>query len=356
MNKFFRTIGIILTFSIMLSTFAFAANSTTDNTLCTVPESNEEAIDKLLDERASILSKIFLEQNSTQSNELLFELNNKDLELTRLGVQFLSDAQIQNMFPESKTNKALSLSGLTSTQSETDSIAPRVSVPESSYNTWTLRTSTLTVDGVSYNVQKLIAQPASSSSPLTNVGTRTINYDTNWKAGAVNVLKSVATSLVGGAAGTVPGANVAVSFLDAVAAYVTGISSTTEVDVPHIAYTWSNVTTASFTYVRLSSQSDYYQWLSLICTKANAEVRYTIPSFCKANGTIIYPKTISDTRDIHAMNTDYNSSDLAVSIYKSNASAPYQSCIDKIKLTAPGSKSIQTVSICYPSMPIHCEP
>lgn len=159
-------------------------------------------------------------------------------------------------------------------------------------------------------------------------------------------------------AGDIPGASLVLTLYDAVQSFMTGISTTTEVDVPNITYSWSNVTTASFIYVRLNDQTDDYQWLSLISTKTTTAVGYQIPQFSykKTNGTwVLTPQIIQDSRNINSTPSYYNSTDIAVSAHNSGSGSALQNCVSYVQISGPESKSVQTIYPCYPSFPIHCE-
>lgn len=354
LKRFFRVISVLLIFSMLIPT-VFANEYTVNETMYGEKSDTEIAIENLLDERAGILNMLFLEETADTSEEILSELNDKDLALARLGVTFLSDSQVRQMFPETKNDKALALTGQTLLVTGDNSVQPMVDAPDSSKNTWTTYRSSFVSNGVTYNLQRLTAQPNSSSSPLMNVGSRKITFSNNWKAGAVNVISSVGKSILGDVLSDITGAQIALSFYDAVRSFVTGIDSTTEVDVPHISYTWSNVTTAAFTYVRLSTQSDDYQWLSLVSTYTQTQVNYDIPSFTNVNGTTISPTIIEGSRTIKAIPTNYNSSELAVTAYKTVSGGPLQNCVSYIQISGPESKSVQKIYPCYPSYPLQCE-
>ena len=360
LKKLSKTICLLMTAILVLSSsnYAVAASTSNEDDLAYMISSEEE-IQRLFDQRAELLTQIFQdEQEKRVDTSKIVALNAIDRQLVSKGVTFLTLEEVYEQFPETKGSKELALSGETMSRAQEDSQNPRVVVPTSTVNSWASYRSTYTTGGVTYNIQKLIAQPIDSDSPLTNVGYRTVTYNTNWIAGVTNVLSSLAEAGAGALAGYIPGASLALTLYDAAHSFVTGISTTTEVDVPHIAYSWSNVTTASFIYVRLNNQTDDYQWLSLISTKTTTAVGYQLPQFSykKTNGTwVIVPEMIQGTRTIYSTPNYYNSTSIAVSAYNSVPGGALQNCVSYVQISGPESKSVQTIHPCFPSFPIHCE-
>ena len=344
-------------FAISSSALAVSASSYPENEASSL-SSYEQEIESLFDQRAAVLAQIFGEQSPQLQSSRIDALNAIDMQLARKGVTFLSLDEVHAQFPETKSNKELSLSGQTMGELQEGAQAPRVEVPDSAVNSWASYRSTYTSGGVTYNIQKLIAQPTSSSSPLTDIGTRTITFSRNWQAGATNVLSTLAEAGVGLFVEEIPGASIVLTLYDAVKSFFTGISTTTEVDVPNIAYSWSNVTTASFMYVRQNNQTDDYQWLSLICTKTTTAVGYQLPKFDykNSNGSwVLTPQVVQGSRTIYTTPSSYNSNSLAVSAYTSVSGGPLQNCVSYVEISGPESKRVEKIYPCYPAFPLHCE-
>lgn len=322
-------LAVLVIASMQINVFALEnvddASNITDN------QTNME-IQDLLDKRAEVLS---------QENIDINQLNAIDISLHGLGVEFLSPTEVNNLFLKSKNNIDI------------ERVITQVSPPTSNKNTWMSWRSDYTYNGVVYNAQSLVAQPKSSSSRLSNIGSRTITFGRNWKAGAYNVISSVATS----AAGNIPGASLALGFYDAVKSFVTGINTTTEVDVPHVTYSWSNTTTAMFTYIRKKNESDDSQILSLVSTKTVTAVGYQIPTFAykNSNGTFVMtPKVIQGNRTINATPTGYGRLDNAVMGYNAGG-GPRKITVGNIRISGPESNTVQTIYPCNPQFPDHCE-
>lgn len=330
-------VSFILIMSLLLPKTIFA------NSIETTDE-KDKIIQELLDVRAAALNDLFINGVSKESIQAV------DAKLTQLGVEFLSEKQVYEQFPETKNDKRLALGGMTQRITNNGS---RVSTPTSQHNTWASYRSTYTTGGITYNVQRLIAQPSTSNSPLTNIGTRTITFSRNWIAGVNNAIYSLGQSAVG----MIPGSTVALTFYDAVKSFISGISTTTEVSVPHIAYSWSNVTTAVFTYVRQNSQGDESQWLSMISTKTHTVVAYNIPTFNyrTINGSWgLSPQIIQGNRNIYCTPSGYDSISMAVEAYRSSGSL-VRNAVSNIQISGPESQSIQTIWPCYPNFPAQCE-
>jgi len=317
-------------------------------------EMTEEMIDPkiqlvqdLLDNRAAILNEMFLIQD--KGGLSISEINEIDIALAKMGVEFLSEQQVLEQFPESKGDKSLALLGQTQSDAEIN-----MNTPESNKNTWMSIRVSVILGGESYNIQRLIAQPKSQESPLTNLGSRIITYDTNWQAGVDNVLSVLGESAVG----LIPGSTIALTLYDAVSGFVSGINRTTEVSVPHITYSWSGVTTAVFMYVRLESQSDDYQWLSLISTKTNTEVGYQIPKFdyeISDGNWGLTPVVVQGNRSIELVPEGYNDNSIALSVYRSGEISPARTVVYRIQISGAENTDVEYIYPCCPNYPFHCE-
>ena len=86
-------------------------NNKTQNNAVSVEEDNVQEIEYLLDIRAELL-------NEEPVN--ISKLNDIDLQLSSLGVEFLSETQVRSQFPEAKADLSLALIG------DTEVIQPRV--------------------------------------------------------------------------------------------------------------------------------------------------------------------------------------------------------------------------------------
>lgn len=303
-----------------------------------VSQNIEKKILGLVDQRASLL---------LDSTTNAAKISAIDSQLERLGVDFLTNTQVDDQFPKAKSDYALAMSGNTKNRS-------RVATPSSNKNSWMSYRSTVTYNGKSYNVQRLIAQPKSTSSPLATSASRIVSFKNNWKAGASNLFQSVAQSSIG----AIPGASLAVSVYDAVKSAVSGISTTTTVTIPNVTYSWSSTETVVFTYIRLTSQTDDYQWLSLVSTKTVTEVGWQIPKFNYVNSSgkvTLTPNVIQGKRTITCTPSGYDNNNIALNQYVNGFSGPTFRAVSSITISGPESKAVQTIYPVYPQFPLHCE-
>lgn len=325
-------------------------NISSDNkNIFTIMKTNN--IKKLLDKRAEIIiKKLTINNTNDLSNSADNDLNNVEKALNNYGVKFLSTKEVIDMFPQVQkffTDEILNYNY--NIENNNNTVIPNIAKPQTLNTTWsTYRISNYYYKGKYYNIQMLIAQPNTSQSCLYNFGTRIINFDYNWKAGTYNVIESLAWST----AGSIPGASSAINFYDAISSFISGIDKTTEVKVPHIAYTWSSVTTVAFAFVRLENQSDDYQRLCHISSKAITEVRYSIPKLeyrKNNNGQYIsIPKVISDAKTIHSEPNKYHFVYDAVYAYN-NLGSPKKEMVEKIKISGPEYKTVEYI---YPFCPM----
>ena len=294
----------------------------------------DNQVEVLLVERANALNKDPVE---------LAELNKIDLRLHGLGVQFLSDAQVESQFPEAKSDRALAHSERTIEDIQ------RVPVPSSSTNTWMTYRSNVSYGGVNHDIQRLVAQPKSQNSRLADSGSRIIPYSYNWLAGSVNLLQSVGFSL----AGEIPGSSLLLGFYDAVSSLASGISRTTEVSVPHITYSWSSTTTITFLYVRLASQTDDFQRLSMVSTRVDTEVGYQIPTFSYKNVSgnwVLTPQVIQGKRNTSAVPQGYDNTFDAVIEYNSWGFLLTR-FVHRIQISGPENKNVESIYPFYAEFP-----
>jgi len=334
MTKLKRKIALIMAVVMMFSVVSMSASAVeiSNNENINIPK-----IETLIEQRAVLISSSEIDTKA---------LDEIDLKLSNLGVEFMTDQQVSRQFPEIKTDEVLAKSGQTKT------IQPRAALPTSKFNTWiSYRTSNYLYNGKRYNIQTLVAHPNDFKSPLYDSGLRAVKYSKNWKAGAENAVKSVGMS----AAGAIPGASIYVSVYDAVSAFISGISSTTEVKSPDITYEWLTTTTATFEYVRLESQSDSSQWLSYINTKVMGEVSYRMAtaSYKKSGGSWIFlPKFIDGKSRVYAQ-PPLTVPNPACYAYVSGKMIDER--VRSVVISGPESKTVQTIYPVFPNFPMQCE-
>ncbi|MDC3417083.1 hypothetical protein [Aquibacillus salsiterrae] len=268
---------------------------------------------------------------------------NKDLE--KLGVEFLSKKEVKEKFPKYKNEKYLKEHlGLEATSL----VTPLIDQPSDTNDVdWSTYRSTVYQDGETYDVQRLVAQPNSSNSELSEHGFRTIRSTYNWKAGYMNVLSTGAKT----AAGEIPGAGIALSVYDAFKGMITGISKETTITDANINYSWNIATTAVFSYVKLASQSDDYQDLSYISTRLDGKNFYTLLTFEDENGDFKAGGE-QGQRDVFVVPSGYDSGFNAVDAYLS----PYaksRATVTRYDIAGIEGSHVSYVYLVDPSFPAH---
>ncbi|PXW86015.1 hypothetical protein DES38_1261 [Streptohalobacillus salinus] len=297
-------------------------------------QAKEKKIHKLYDEKSNLL----LEEDVDQ--KAIDKVNKK---LEKLGVEFLSYEEVTEKFPKKDIEE---LMPELSRDSSSD-IGIQVSVP-SQYNVdWSTYRSSVYTDGKSYNVQRLVAQPNSYNSNLKASGNTLLRSSYNWSAGSMNAVTTVGKS----AAGSIPGASIALTVYDTAKNFVSGISRSTIVNDADISYTWAQSTTAVFSYVKLSSQSDNYQNLSYISTKVDVSVGYQYPEFVYSGGSV-KPNIIQGNANTSYVPSGYDSGFNAVDAYQS----PYaksRATVSRIDITGLEYDSVAYIYPVSPQFPAH---
>ncbi len=342
--KGFRIVAMLLLTAVFLSSSTIAsAGGGEFNVASNYQEDiKEKTISKLLQERASLFH--------TESVNAA-ALTQIDSELKRLGCNFFTSQEVDEKFPDQKADRALALSGRTSS-----SIDTRVTPPSQSNVTWVeRRISNYSYNGKRYNIQKLTAIPNDKDSNLKIVGTRTLLYNTPWNVAAQNLIEVAVTN----AAGLIPGTTLPLIAYDALSAIITGISRTSEVSSPHISYSWSMTELVVFAYVRLESQTDDYQWLSHISSTTETRVVSVAPGFKYRinSGTGAWepsPKIDIWEKTFLAMPEYYDSTAAALYAYENTIGGlAAHDCVERIVISGPLDKVAQTISPVYPQFPGH---
>ncbi|MGM8216679.1 hypothetical protein ACLIA0_14165 [Bacillaceae bacterium W0354] len=144
-------------------------------------------------------------------------------------------------------------------------------------------------------------------------GYKSVRSTYNWKAGSMNLLATGAKT----AAGKMPGVGYAITAYDAVKGFTTGISRYTTITDADIMYDWNLQTTAVFSYVKLTHQSDSYQNLSYISTRLDGINGYTVHTFENTDDGTLDLGTNRDGRDVTVIPSGYDSGFNAVAAYNS---------------------------------------
>lgn len=327
----------------MFPNYAFASTSIDTEALYNneANVSRENKIMELIDERLKIVS-----QNSVN----IEQLNEVDIKLIDLGVDFLTKEEVKEKFPDAYEAKEVD----TKRVSDQNTAIARVSPPDSYMNTWmSYRESGWYYNGNRYNIQKLIATPISTSSSLWKSGNILVNYGTQWQAGATNFLSSIASTLFNDA----PIYAYGISIYQAFQSVWSGLQPISEISKPEILYSYNCKATASFAYVRLESEADDLQKLSHISTKCWTNVSYVLKGGTwrrdSSGNWELCPTQPSGNYDIYNNPYSYNST--AEAVYAFTLNALHNKSISNITISGPESKTIVSIYPICPQFPLHCE-
>lgn len=303
-----KKICVLMTFLLLfmsMSTTAFA-KSNPDNT----------EIDALLEQRAQLICY-----------EEYDKLPNIDQQLARLGVEKLTAEEVQERFIG-------------------DEVTPYVSAPISNNVTWFSSRQDYRYNGVTYEIQTLIAQPNEQNSSLKQSGSRAISSTYKWKAGGMNLLSAVSLAAIG----AIEHANLVVTVYNAVKDLISGISPTTEISSTEIIYTYAHTTTANFKYVKIKGQSDDSQKLTFISTKGTTAIGYQFPKFDYV-GSSVSPNVIQGNRILTSIPYAYGSDYSAIQAYN-DVYAATRSYVNRVEITGIESKRVSDIAPICPQFPL----
>lgn len=299
----------------------------------------EKMIMDLLDERRLRLR----EKNLSKVEEINYLLE-------ELGVEFLTDQDVAEQFPDAVESLNEQYRKIDNTMSLTTGMEP----PESNINTWsTFRTSNYLYNGKRYNIQRLIADPlVEDESVLWDEDSVTVKFTVDWEAGKTNFLSAAAS------VGFSELAPITSTVYDMLSAGWTGLKKVSKIDPGDVVYWWENETNVVFSYVRLESETDDNQRLSLVSSKCITTVGYIadIDSWSQ-NGDGVwtpYPDLVTGVKTINTTPTEYYSITAACQAYENGVTAA-NACIRRIKLSGPESKIIVNLYPCVPEFPLQCE-
>ncbi len=312
MFKIKKVFSMSLVFVMLLSSniVAFANNM----------NSTEDQVEYLIDYRAELLSL-------GKYNEL----ENIDQRLEALGVEFLTNLEVQS--------KAI----------DTSNGIARVSTPVMENVTWMSSRTNYTYNGVTYEIQTLTAQPKNHNSNLIDLSNKAISSTYRWRAGAMNAISAIGM----GALGEIPGASIYISVYNTLSSWLSGISPTTEISAADILYSVSNVTTATFKYVKVLGESDNRQSLTYISTKCVTAIGYQYPTLEYNDGSVT-PNVIQGSQKLYTTPNGYNSNYNAVRAYN-DVYSQTRACVSRVKITGIESKTVANIYPVYPQFPLHIQ-
>ncbi len=336
-------LAIVFTLSLQAVVFAETINSENINV-------RVAQIEALLEKRLSLLNISPYVSDSQNTVLLNSEIEEIDVSLKKLGASFLTMRQVSEQFPETKSDKTLAFSGNTHTSMKEG--PSRITPPDSVYNTWITYNETRTYGGKNYNIQKLVVHPKLGSSPLYDGKTIDNYYDKSWTAGLTNVCEVLVRKYFG----EIHIVNTALSWYDVIKAFVSGASSSTEVRAARLSYPTSNVTEVMFSYVRLESQSDAYQWLALVSTKTKTSTTIKMTGIKAKNENIWV--TYNDQTKEHITNAvpdEYGYAAVAIAAFNDQLSGTAYRAVGTVSITVPDYPNAIMFDGFVPSFPLQCE-
>lgn len=328
MKRIFRLFAIFLIISLLLSSNAFASASGIDN-----PNAEQDAlvaqIDLLFNERRQIVFSDYPD---------LERLDEIDIALCNLGVDFHTEEEAAQLFPDAVTSVDLSPD---STSIGNENIAmPAFDIDgwTNSKNLWTsYRVSDYYCEDEWLNIQRVQVQPLSEESSLWEEDATYVDFtDSPAFVATSNILDLTVSTALGYIHPVAP------TIYDLLSRGIELAVATFEVDLNDIEYRWECATTVVFSYVRYENQTDYDQLLTLVTSKCDVavacimdieEIRYLENGMTAPN-----PALIAEDYEITTQSHNHNSNGRAGFLFlRATSLEPSLEYITQIKATAPGA-------------------
>ena len=295
----------------------------------------------------------------SSENPDLFELNEIDLQLIELGVEFLDAEEVQEQFPE-----AYQAVFPTITTEDMQFSADGVAQPcfdienvESDNILWTsYRAEDYWCDDDWLNIQRVMATPLNENSSLWIEGNSTDNYSSN------SPFISVMSNLFDIAALTTIGqiSQKVATVMEIIAAVENGLRNASHVRIDSTIQRWEVQATVVFSFVRYESQTDLDQHLCVIANRCITKLgiildvdEYTLTE----NGVAIpAPSLVATTIDFIHQSQHYNSNARAGYVFlHPNANPwPVNDCITRLNIARPNSNQVDSIFLPIISHPYDC--
>ena len=294
----------------------------------------ETIIEELFDKRDHLNVSIMLDQElGLDTLDLETEINNINAQLKELGVEQLTSEEVQERF------------------GSCEDIIPYIEKPESNTVNWFLDTDIQAANGVASDVQPLTATAKTNvNSNLKGTKNITLQTKKNWTAGALKVLEVAANKLISFAISSNAGAKTAKTAYDYAKAYLSGISTTTEISDVEASYMVSYSTTVKFKFVKKRGQPESSQQMTFISTRCEVAVHGSFPVFTYKNGAT-HPNIISYNDRIVATPSGYNSNENAVKLFIDPSYTPAFAYVGYIDIYGLEGQKVTTLSPICPSYP-----
>jgi hypothetical protein len=304
-------------------------------TTATTALASDSPVLKLADSSQVLSIKDLYQQKSellTQSPIDQVKIAEIDTDLKGLGVDFLTQEQVNE-----KSN---------TTVGELKGFTPQIAVPSQSNISWSSYRDTVTRQGVTYEVQHLVAQPNGLSSNLAGNGNTTIKSSYGWQAGAMNFLLSAGKTATGK---IIPGASNVLSVYNALSAFSSGLQSTSTITNLTANYTWNHTTMVSFEYVKQVGQADDSQILTYVSSSVTTWVNWAVPSFTINSGTAS-ASGASGSKYIYSTPDGFDNTYNAAWAY-ADVNAPKNDKVGTVTISGPESKAVVNIYPLSPSFP-----
>lgn len=311
--KKFVPVSLLLIFILFIFPYTAALAQEADKI---VSGAEAERIETLMEQRGEFI----LNEKDTTSIDAMLRL---------LGVEFLSDAEVNEEF------------GVT----VQDIPAPttRVTKPTNGKVTWTSYRSIITYAGKKYDVQYLEAAPTSRVSPLRTSGDVAQKWSGSFAAAGLQFVKA--------GLGTIPGkTGFAFSAFDALRSAAGDLKTTTIIENLQAVYSWQNLTWASFVYVKPYGSSDSNQAIGHISTRTETQVGWTIKNWSYKGGKATNNMT-QGTKSFASKPPRYKDGAAACKGFVENRTI--RDCIGSISVQGTNKKKLTTIYPVSPQFPAH---
>jgi len=289
-------------------------------------------IQLLFDERDGIISSYEI------GSEKKLLKNQKELE--KLGVEFLLPQQVQIQFgDDSAVAKLLA----------TDLITPYVSAPNKNNIVWTTYRQNHVANGITHEVQHLIARSNTLNSSLKDTVTASLTYNNTYVAATTNLLTLIAKE---GTTTISPITNAAITIYDAIKSFIASFNKTTVVKNVEISYKTDYYTEINFMYVKLKSQSDDDQKLAFVSNSVRGDTRYDISQFEYGpdGATTGTADPITGKREWKYQGRGFLSNAQAVLSYR-DSSQPKIGLVGSVEIMGMDNKRIHRIAPAYYTVP-----
>lgn len=281
-----------------------------------------ESVDQLFDQRAKLISESRYDELPSFHEQLL-----------KYGVHQLGQAETQALRVKKSDSTLLSLF-----RSAPSDATPATGA-NSSEITWFSSRTIYTHDGQDYEIQTLLAQANEHDSLLKQSGSFLL-------PSSQTKLVSLFELITGDLGSPLKEPPLLVSLYKTFLKLIPSFSAPTALSSRAIGYSYANVTTVVFKYVKKVGEADEAQRLCHLSTKCNTAVAYQYPDFI-VHGDTVLPDLVQEKRSLSTTPEHYNSNEQAIAAYV-RSNGLHKDCVTSIKIT--GSESETTFSL-YPVNP-----